>query len=591
MKQFLKFTLATILGSFITIFIISSFLVLILVISISTLSRQEVVTIGNNSVLRIQLNYEISERTKYDSFDNFDLFFPKVRKIVGLKDIIDNIYKAEVDDDISGILLDLNNFAVDDYATVEALRNALIEFKGSGKFIFSHGNIITQKSYYLASVSDKIFLAPAGNLIFNGLSAELMFFKNTLDKLEIEPQIFQYGKFKSATEPFKNIEMSPENKEQWTSMLASDNDYLLDRIGEERGIDYTELKRLSFNFLVRYPEDAYNFGLIDSLVYEDEVYDLVKDEIGVDRSSKIQLVDLDEYFEVESSYEEPSTKNRIAIVYAIGEITDGQGDEESIGTENIVEALRKARNNERVKAIVLRIDSPGGSALTADLIWREVTLAQKEKPVVVSMGNLAASGGYYIAAPADSIIAQPNTLTGSIGVFGIIPNMQNFFNDKLGITFDRVKTGKFSDYIPVTRPLSEEERIIIQKEVDFVYENFVTKVAKGRKMSFREIDEIAQGRIYNGMQAQEIGLVDALGGLDDAIGIAAGMADLSEYKLYEFPRLKNPIEKLFDAFTTEVSVAVLKNNLGDEYKVYKQVEALKNLNGIQMRMPFIVDWK
>ncbi len=591
MKQFLKFTLATILGSFITIFIISSFLVLILVISISTLSRQEVVTIGNNSVLRIQLNYEISERTKYDSFDNFDLFFPKVRKIVGLKDIIDNIYKAEVDDDISGILLDLNNFAVDDYATVEALRNALIEFKGSGKFIFSHGNIITQKSYYLASVSDKIFLAPAGNLIFNGLSAELMFFKNTLDKLEIEPQIFQYGKFKSATEPFKNIEMSPENKEQWTSMLASDNDYLLDRIGEERGIDYTELKRLSFNFLVRYPEDAYNFGLIDSLVYEDEVYDLVKDEIGVDRSSKIQLVDLDEYFEVESSYEEPSTKNRIAIVYAIGEITDGQGDEESIGTENIVEALRKARNNEHVKAIVLRIDSPGGSALTADLIWREVTLAQKEKPVVVSMGNLAASGGYYIAAPADSIIAQPNTLTGSIGVFGIIPNMQNFFNDKLGITFDRVKTGKFSDYIPVTRPLSEEEKIIIQKEVDFVYENFVTKVAKGRKMSFREIDEIAQGRIYNGMQAQEIGLVDALGGLDDAIGIAAGMADLSEYKLYEFPRLKNPIEKLFDAFTTEVSVAVLKNNLGDEYKVYKQVEALKNLNGIQMRMPFIVDWK
>lgn len=591
MKQFLKFTLASIVGSFITIFAISSILILIFVISISTLSRQEVVSISENSVLNIHLNYDISERSKYDTFDNFDLFFPKISKTIGLNDIIDNIYKAEVDNDITGIMLDLNNFSIEDYATVEAIRNALIKFKESGKFIFAHGNTITQKAYYLASPADKIFLVPSGNFIFNGMSAELMFFKNTLDKLEIEPQIFQYGKFKSATEPFKNIEMSPENEEQWMSMLTSDNDHILYGIGEERGIDYAELKRISFDFLIRYPEDAYNFGLIDSLVYEDEVYNLMKDEIGVDRSAKIQLVDLQEYFEVESPFDEPSTTDRIAVVYAEGEITGGEGNEETIGTENITDALRQARNNSRVKAVVLRINSPGGSALTADLIWREVLLTKQEKPVVVSMGSLAASGGYYIACPADTIVAQPNSLTGSIGVFGIIPNMQNFFNDKLGITFDRVKTGKYSDFIPVTRPLSEEEKIIIQKEIDFVYENFVNKVAEGRNMSFKEIDEIAQGRIYNGIQAKEIGLVDALGGLDDAIGIAAQMADISEYKLYEYPRLKNPIEKIFEVFTTEVKFALMKNFADDEYKLYKNLEKIKNLQGTQMRIPFYVIWK
>lgn len=591
MKQFLKFTLASIVGSFITIFAISSILILIFVISISTLSRQEVVSISENSVLNIHLNYDISERSKYDTFDNFDLFFPKISKTIGLNDIIDNIYKAEVDNDITGIMLDLNNFSIEDYATVEAIRNALIKFKESGKFIFAHGNTITQKAYYLASPADKIFLVPSGNFIFNGMSAELMFFKNTLDKLEIEPQIFQYGKFKSATEPFKNIEMSPENEEQWMSMLTSDNDHILYGIGEERGIDYAELKRISFDFLIRYPEDAYNFGLIDSLVYEDEVYNLMKDEIGVDRSAKIQLVDLQEYFEVESPFDEPSTTDRIAVVYAEGEITGGEGNEETIGTENITDALRQARNNSRVKAVVLRINSPGGSALTADLIWREVLLTKQEKPVVVSMGSLAASGGYYIACPADTIVAQPNSLTGSIGVFGIIPNMQNFFNDKLGITFDRVKTGKYSDFIPVTRPLSEEEKIIIQKEIDFVYENFVNKVAEGRNMSFKEIDEIAQGRIYNGIQAKEIGLVDALGGLEDAIGIAAQMADISEYKLYEYPRLKNPIEKIFEVFTTEVKFTLMKNFADDEYKLYKNLEKIKNLQGTQMRIPFYVIWK
>lgn len=590
MKQFFKFTLAAIVGSLISIIIVSSVLIFIFVVSISTLSRQEKIVINDNSVLKIKFNYVISERTKYESFDNLDIFFPKIKKIIGLNDIIENIYKAEVDDDISGILLDLNNFNLDDYATIEAIRNTLGQFKESGKFIFAHGDIITQKSYYLASVADRVFITPTGNFIFNGLSAEVLFFKNTLDKLEIEPQIFQYGKFKSATEPFKNVEMSPENKEQWTALLNSDFDHILYKIEEERGIDISELKRLSYNFLIRYPEDAYNFGLIDSLVYKDEVYNLVKDEIGVSQSTKIQLVDLEQYFDVDSPFIEPSTDDRIAVIYAQGEIVAGEGNEESIGTENIIESIRKARDNHRVKAIVLRVNSPGGSALTADLIWREMMLAKEEKPVIVSMGNMAASGGYYIACNADTIVSQPNTLTGSIGVFGIIPNLQNFFNDKLGITFDRVKTGKYSDYIPVTRPLSEEEKLIISKEIDFVYENFVTKVAEGRNMSYKEIDDIAQGRIYNGIQAQELGLVDVLGGLDDAINIAAGMAGISEYRLYEYPKLKSPFEKIFDAFTTEVKFSVLKENLGKNYKIYETLDKINNLKGIQMRMPFHVNW-
>lgn len=587
MKQFFKYVLATIVG-----ILLSSFLVFIIFIGIigyaisSAGTSGKVIKVKENSVLLIKLDEIISDRTGNNPLENFDFSTFQANPQLGLNDILKYLEMAEDDSRIKGIAIETTGIEAG-MATVEEIRNALKKFKErSGKFIYAYSEVYTQKSYYLASIADSIFLNPAGMMELRGLAYQGMFFKGALEKLEVEAQIIRHGKFKSAVEPFMLDKMSAENKEQTRKYMGSIWNHLVAGISETRNINTERINQLADSVLVQSAEDAVKHKLVDQLCFKDQYLAILRAKLGIEsEKEKINFISLARYTHADFQETKLEKKPEIAVIYASGDIISGKSVQESMGSETISEAIKKARLDDNVKAIVLRVNSPGGSALASDVMWREVVLAKQAKPVVVSMGDVAASGGYYISCAANKIFASPNTITGSIGVFGMIPNMQGMFKNKLGITTDTVNTNKHADILTVFRPLTAEEKNIIQMSVEKIYDDFITKVAEGRNLTKEQVDEIGQGRVWSGEDALKIGLVDELGGLSDAILAAKELAGLDVHRVKEFPELPDPFEELMKGLSGQGEEVLIRNFLGEEYIYYKQLKNVKKQRGILAKMP------
>ncbi|PJJ84530.1 signal peptide peptidase SppA [Mucilaginibacter auburnensis] len=588
MKQFFKFVLATIFG------IVISFVILffILVGIIASAGGEKTVTVDANSILYISLQKTIEERTPDNPLGGLDFLGLGSDKAIGLKDILANIKKAKTDDNIKGIFLD-ESYMSSGQATTEEIRNALIDFKKSGKFIIAYSEVYTKGFYYLASVADKVYLNPKGMVEFDGFNSDVTFLKGALDKLGIEVQVIKVGTFKSAVEPYVLTKMSDANRLQVTSYVGSLYDHYLSGIAKSRGINKDSLFKYADNLTIREPEDVVKYRLVDGLKYKDEIIAELKKRTGTGDKSDLSSVDLGDYTNAaETDKDTETSTNRIAMVYASGEISGGEGNDNTIGSETLSKALRKVRLDDKVKAVVLRVNSPGGSSLASDVIWREVMLTRKVKPVIVSMGDMAASGGYYIACAADSIYAQPNTVTGSIGIFAVLPNMQKLFNDKLGVTFDNVKTGKYADMGSVDRPLTADERAILQAQVNRGYYDFTKAVADGRHKTRAYIDSIGQGRVWTGSQALKIGLVDRLGSINDAVKSAAKMAKLKKYRVVDYPEQKNVLSSLSSSLSASVRENAVKAELGEQYSIYKQIKGVTQMMRVpQARMLYSVEIK
>jgi len=586
MKQFFKFMFASALGLVVGIFLLFGILAGIG----ASMGDKQAVEVKDNSVLHIKLNFEIKERGAGGGpFGNIDPMTFEQKPSVGLNDILESLENAANDDKIKGVYLDMQSVPAG-MATVEEIRNALLRFKESGKWIVSYSEIYTQKAYYLASVSDELWLNPQGMLEWKGLGAQMMFMKGMFEKLEVEPQIIRYGKFKSAVEPLILDKMSEANRMQTMTYMSDLWNTMLRRISEGRGKTVEELDGFAQNATIQNGKGALENGLVDELLFKDQVMENLRAKLEIeDEDKKINFIGLAKYKDApkpKGDDEKVTKKEKIAVVYAIGSIEGGKGDDETIGSEKISAEIRKARKDDKIKAIVLRVNSPGGSALASDVIWREVVLAKEAKPVVVSMGDVAASGGYYIACAADSIVAQPNTITGSIGVFGVLMNAQKLINNKLGIMVDTVKTNRFADLGTPMRALTPLERDIIQNGVNEIYLDFITKVAAGRGMTTDQIDSIGQGRVWSGEDALEIGLVDKLGGIGDAIEIAARMAEVENYRVVEFPAQKDQMQQLMEQITGQGEEVFLKHRLGQYYHYVKDVEELMQMEGVQARLPY-----
>ncbi|MBA3285149.1 MAG: signal peptide peptidase SppA, partial [Nitrosopumilus sp.] len=541
MKQFFKFVFASMLGFILaTLFVfIISFVFFAAVISGLESKTPE---IKANSVLHMTFTEPVIERSSNNPFKNLE-FFPFASKSkLGLNDILNNLDKAAKDDNIKGIFLDLSDVNSGTSALKE-IRDAMLVFKNSGKFIIAYGDFYSQGAYYLASVADEIYLNPIGLLEFKGLAATVTFFKGTLDKLEIEPQVIKHGKYKSAAESFVEKEMSPESKEQIAAIVDDIYDTFLNDISKSRNIEVGELRNIADQLLLQVTDDAVKYRFVDGLKYYDEILAILKERSGIDADKELQLAEMIKYTDVPKKHEDGISRDRIAVIYAIGNIVDGEDDDdEIIASKNVAKTIREAREDENVKAIVLRVNSPGGSAIASDVILREIKLAKQSKPVVVSMSNVAASGGYYISCAADVIVAQPNTITGSIGVIGLLMNGKKLLNNKLGVTLDTYKTGSYADIGSFGRPVTEYERKVILVMIDDIYQKFINHVAEGRNLDVAFVDSIAQGRVWSGIDAMQLGLVDTLGGVDVAINIAAQKAGLEKYRIKELPEQKDPFE-------------------------------------------------
>jgi len=586
MKQFFKFVLASMVA-----LIITGIIFVVVIIAIIASSSDKTVVVDSNSILHIQFNKPITERTPDNPLKDLPFLGLDQDESIGLNDILSNIKKAKTDPNIKGIFLDESEIPVGE-ATSEEIRNALIDFKKSGKFVVAYSEIYTQGFYYLASVADKVYINPKGIFLFHGFSQQITFLKGALDKLGIEAQIIKVGTYKSAVEPYFLTKMSDANRLQVNSYLGSLYTHFLSGIGTSRNINKDTLFNYANDLKIRFPEDALKFKLVDGLKYKDEVLNELKQRTGIDDKDDLKTVELGEYSKSEpnSDGDKNDSKNQIAIVYASGEINGGDGDDNSIGSERVSKALREARLDDKVKAVVLRVNSPGGSSLASDVIWREVMLTKKAKPMIVSMGDYAASGGYYISCAADSIFAEPNTITGSIGIFAVLPNMQKFFNDKLGITFDGVKTGKYADLGDVSRPLTPEEHAILQNEVDRGYDDFTKAVAAGRHKTQAYINSIGQGRVWTGEQAITNGLVDRLGNINDAIKSAARMAKIKNYKLKAYPDQKSFLNKFGFDMNAQMKAHFVKSELGENYKYYNQLKSVTQMMRTpQARLPYDVE--
>lgn len=577
-------------GALVGVIISSILIVVIAIASIiggigAALSKTETKKeIKDNSVLYLDFKQAINDRTLDNPFSNFSIE-GLGEKQIGLDKIIENIQAAKNDSNIKGIYIHLTSMDAG-MAVVEEIRNALLDFKKSNKFIYAYSEMFSQKTYYLASVADKIMLNPQGDFDFKGLSTQIMFFKKALDNLQVDVQIFRHGKFKSAIEPFMLDKMSESNRLQTEQFLGSIWNNMLTEISKERKISVEELNLIADELKINSPEDALKYKLIDGLTYDDEVKSSIRKKLSIEENDKINFVKIADYEADKTELTTDLNDKKIAVIYAVGSIESGEGDDETIGSDRIANAIKEARLDEDVKAIVLRVNSPGGSALASDVMWREVTLAKKVKPFIVSMGDVAASGGYYISCAADKIYAQPNTITGSIGVFGIMPNAQKMLSEKLGITIDTVNTNKHSDMGGIFRGVTENERNKIQNSVENVYDVFTKRVAEGRKMKQSDVDSIGQGRVWSGSDALKIKLVDELGGLDKAIEFAAKKSNTSDYTILQLPKVKNPIEELFNDIEKETEAKVIKNQLGDSYKYLKSLKTIINLKGVQARMPY-----
>lgn len=561
-----------------------------LVIGAMVGSEDKMVDVKPNSVLKITLDNEVVERSSNNPMENFDFMSMQSIEKIGLNDILKNINKAKTDDNIKGIYMEIDALPVG-IATVQEIREALVDFKSSGKFIISYSDMYTQGAYYLSSVADKVYLNPEGLVEFKGLSAELMFFKGTLEKLGVEPQIIRHGKFKSAIEPFILDKMSDANREQTMTYIQSIWDQIVKSISESREISVADLNMYADSMLVSSAAKATEYKLIDGLKYKDEIIDELKELCGTAANKNdVEYMPLAKYTNAPEKREhEGLAKEKIAVIYATGQIDMGEGSTEAIGSEGLSQAIREARLDSTIKAVVLRINSPGGSALASEVIWREAVLCKKVKPLIVSMGDVAASGGYYIAAPADVILANENTITGSIGVFGVLWNGQELLNDKIGITIDVAKTNAHADIGSVYRPMTGSERAVIQHEVEQVYDVFIGHVAEGRSISKAQVDSIGQGRVWSGANAKSIGLIDEYGGLTEAIALAKEKAGLEQYRIVDLPKLKDPLEELLKQFTGEAETAIVKKRLGPAYKYFMKMEKALSFRGIQARLPYDVD--
>lgn len=588
MKGFFKYSLATVVG--ILMYSVISFILFIALVSIiSAASSNKEVHIKPNTILYLKLDNEIIDRATDNPFENFDFATMESKQPLGLNNILKNIDKAKKDDNIEGIFMELSVLRTG-VATIEEIREALLDFKESGKFIYTYSEAMTQGAYYLASVSDKIYMNPVGMLEVKGIRAKVAFFKGTLDKLGLEPVVFRYGKFKSAVEPFLLDKMSDANKEQTKTFVQSIWDHIAKGIAESRGMSVDELNKIADDFAVRNINDAVTHNIIDAAKYRDEVIDELVELTEAEKAEKLEFVRLGKYSNVNiDNSKKRDKREKVAVIYASGEIHSGKSQPQSIGSESLAATIRKVRRDSTIKAIVFRVNSPGGSALASDVIWREITLAKKEKPVIVSMGDLAASGGYYISCPADVIVANPTTLTGSIGVFGLMFNSQELMNKKLGVTFDGIQTHRFSDLPDLTREMREDEKEIIQGSVNEVYETFIGHVANGRETTTEKIDEVGQGRVWSGINAKDINLIDEFGGLNRAIEIAAEKAELAEYKTVDYPKQPDPIEEIIKQLTGDVKMRILEKELGDNIYFYNKIKSLQQMQGIQARMDYDVE--
>lgn len=567
-------------------------------------SEERPVRVKPNTVLLMKFTQPIKERDSNNPFAGFDFGPFDEKGSIGLDDILAALEKAAGDTAIKGIYLDLNEEIDAAAATIEEIRNALLEFRKSKKFIYAYSEALSQRSYYLATAADKIFLHPEGDMMFKGLTAQIMYYKDALEKLNVDMQVFRHGKFKSAVEPFLLDKMSPANRLQLETLLNGVWNHMLDGISKQRGVTPEELQKIADELLISFPADAQKFKLVDELKYKDEVTDLLKKNLGVKEKEKINFISVGKYagagkkkkwdldaIDKDKDDEEDDIKggkDKLAVIYCVGQIQKGKGDEETIGSETIAKAIQAARTDSSIKAIVLRVNSPGGDALASDVIWREVTLAKKAKPVIVSMGDVAASGGYYISCAADRIFAQPNTITGSIGVFGLLPNAQRLFTEKLGIYIDTANTAKHSDMGTPYRGVTVFEGEFIQKSVEKVYDTFTRRVAEGRGMSQAEVDSIGQGRVWSGIDALRVKLVDELGGVQEAIAFAAKKANLKkdEYELIALPKQKDPLKTLLQGKKDEEESAMLRRHLGIFYEHVKAAQAIGRMRGVQARLPF-----
>ena len=581
MKEFLRSTLATITGVLICGFI---FIILGVTMLAGFVASSESETIVMpNSVFTLELKGTVQERYQPSPVDQF---FEDQISTYGLEDILNSIQKAKEDEQIKGIYLHAGALACST-ASLQAIHRALADFKQSGKFLIAYADMYTQGGYYLASVADKVIVNPVGSLSWHGLASETMFLKDFLAKIGVKMQIFRVGTYKSAVEPMTNTEMSPANREQTQAFLESTWKSIVSDVAASRNISVDSLNLLADqNMDLRPAEDYVRCGLADTLMYKDEVLSYLKSLAGLTEEDNLQTLSLDEMTRVKSVTPKSKTRDVVAVYYAYGEIDNGSSYDEGINSEKVAKDLRDLRKDKNVKAVVLRVNSPGGSAYGSEQIWREVTLLKAEKPVVVSMGDYAASGGYYISCAANKIVAEPTTLTGSIGIFGMMPDASELLTNKLGLHFDGVKTHKMADMGSMSRPFNAEESALMQQMVNQGYALFTKRCAEGRNIPLEELCKIAEGRVWTGSMAKELKLVDELGGLDTAIQLAAELGKVKDYKLKSYPTKQDFLTELLNTRADRYIHSQLQETFGEYYQGFEWLRHVEQSDRLQARLPF-----
>lgn len=552
-------------------------------ILLGVLSADEKVVLKENTVLHLKLDAQITEQQVENPFEGMPFFGNEIPTI-GLLQLKEAIKQAASDQKIAGIYLDVN-YPMAGFTSVEEIRQSLLDFRQSGKWVVAYSEVMSEKAYYLASAADQVYLNPEGELEFNGLTVEISFFKKLFDKLDIKPEVFRVGDYKSAVEPYLLEKMSIENRLQLTELINSIYGHVLESISATRGISVDRLRNISDKMLARNAKLSLEYGLVDSLLYYDQVLSNIRQRLDLSETAKINTIGYKRY--IKSYTSKKSSGNEIAVIVADGTIFPGKADEGVIGSDTYAETIRKARENKKIKAIVMRINSPGGSFQASDVMWREISLASQTKPVIASMSDYAASGGYYLAMGCDTIVAQPHTITGSIGVFSVLFDASGFLGNKLGITFDEVSTGEYGELVTLSRPLSQAEKNVWQARTNEIYETFTGKAAQGRGISQDDVKKVASGRVWTGQQAKERNLVDVLGGFNEAVAIAAEAAGIGDdYKVRYYPVRKSFIEQFLGSLESNTETRTLKQKLGSYYPFYMQWQAVKRHQGVQARMPF-----
>ncbi len=586
MKSFLKYTLATITGLLIAGLLF--FFISLASFSLMIASAEKPVTIKSNSVLVLNTGLTIPEKGSSNPWSSFDPINFTFKPSPGINDILSNLRKAADDDRIKGVLIE-NGLMINGWGKAEEIRNALLKFKESGKFIISYTDyILTQESYYISSVADKIYVNPNALMEFKGLVSEIIFYKDALEKIGVNVQVIRHGKYKGAVERYMLNELSEANRQQITNYLSGIWGHVLNQISISRNISVEELNRMADDLVAFNINEAVEEDLIDGLMYKDEIIEELQNLTGTEKDKEPEQVSMAKYRKAEFDKKEKS-ESSIAVIYAEGTINMGTSTTGMIGGDGFASMIRKIRESGDYDAVVLRISSPGGNAMASDNMWREIQLTADSIPVVVSMSNYAASGGYYISAPATKIFAQPTTLTGSIGVFGLFPEASKLMEDKLGITSDVVKTNKNADILSFFREMNNNEQMIYQQHIDRTYNEFVSRVSNGRGIDKEKVDEMGQGHVYCGNDALELNLVDYIGGLPEAIEEAAILASLDDYEIKEYPKEEDPYTKLMKSLTGDIKSKIIRKELGEMARYYDDINELRTLSGVQARLPYFIE--